>query len=331
MPLLLAGVAFAFNNLHGEDFELKGDIRARNQTLLNRYNGAPDMTTFQMRMRLAPFIKINDNVTLSGRACYEGSTTPNIDSRLKDNQELSFDRVNILLKNNSGSLTLGETDNPFALNIPQIDKDIPILGAFGQLPINKSLKMDFLFDAGRLITQDTKTKSTGLQINLQEQYEKFSFSGNVGFQHFYDFDNNFRYSNSKHAQFDILSSGFSLSTGNGKRFPVKIFGEFLYNFSMPEQNKAFMAGINVGDSSKPRGLFASFNYRWIERDSLVAGLSARDSPLSNMDNFIFSAEYRLNKNLLAYAINGNPKHIVKTGLKDTQRLKYIETGLRINF
>jgi hypothetical protein len=328
--LLATQYAFAQEN---PKLDLHGDLRIREFFIQNRFGGAQEVKCFNSRVRISPSIKFSDTLELSARGVAELSERSNVDSRLKDGKEFYPDRAVLSIKpNDEINIVLGEQDNLFLPTIPVYDRDTPITGISASYSPTKGARLQAFYDAGRVFTDETNIKGFGLQATFDKAIsDGLLLQGNAGYQN-YNSDDGHRFSNSSDAKFNLVSAGGAVMF---TRVPlvknVRVFGEGIHNFDAKGNADAIIGGIKFGDANKPGNGEVSFTYSFLQKDSLPAGLVNRDTPRTNVENFALRGEFRLCKHFSVYGILGNPKHLIPTNAKDTQRQRYIELGGVIRF
>jgi len=331
IPIMLAGLMVSAALAQGEekksDLNLNGDVRARAFVYRNRFGDAPDLDVYQNRFRINPTLRPIEGVEVRARGVAEFSNIPNLDPRLVDGSAFYVDRADIKFKaGNQMEFRVGETDNPFC-TIPILDRDMPITGLVGEFEPVKGVKLQGAWDLGRVLTDDSKIRSIGGQIVVEKKVDDVVLQGNLGYQHYYNFrDDEFRFTNSKDAKFDVINVGGAVVFPKCK-IPTRIFVEGTYNPSMPQNNNALMSGVKFGNADKPRGVEISFFYNRVGKDSLPSALADRDCPRTNFDAFGVGVKWSPTKNLSIYGVSRNPEHIIPTGKKDNQRMNTFETGV----
>jgi hypothetical protein len=316
-----------------DSLRIKGDILTRVETIENRFNDQDDVRNFHGRARL--FLQYQSSPIEAGvRGVIEGKTIPNLDSRFQKgydfDADIFVDRSYVTFKSGICEISAGQTDNPFTYTIPVADKNMPVLGVVGSANITPWLKTQALYDYGRVLTEDTGTSLVGGQIIGEWDVEGLKLSGNVGYQHVLDFDEKYRCGNSI-GEFDVITAGASALLQDTPLGPVKLLVEYARNAATDEENEAMMVGIKVGTAQKPGTFSFSAGYNAVEMNSLVGGLTNRDSPRTNYENITGLIQYRLSDNVTTYLFSGNPKHIVPLGVHDNERQRVIEFGVNVEF
>ncbi len=248
-----------------------------------------------------------------------------------------MDRAYIEVEKGGFRAQLGEAGNPFAATIPSMDKDMPVVGGNVNYTIagpKQKLELQASYDHGRIITDDTKTRTLAAQalhtITLLDG--AVIASGNLGYRHVLRFDDSHRRSNSQGADFDVLSAGASLAFPNFA-FGPKILFEYAHNFAADTGSDAIMAGVKLGEADKPGSMAFTAGFRYIGKDSMDAGTLDRDSPGSNYQNWVFRAERRLSENVSLYLFLGFPEHIIRTpqDRDGDARQRKIDLGVEYRF
>ncbi len=318
-----------------DESTVAGDAQTKVQLRRNQFNGKPDTDLVDTVVRGTVDYKISEQIGLRARGVAEASSVPNVDRRLQDGDQLGYefsvDRADIRIKLKEIGLTLGETDNPFAPSIPQMDKDTPLVGAVVSTPIVEGVKIQFVYDAGRRLTDDTNSSMVGIQLLGDKKLENMTLTGNLGYQHGIAFDERYRLSNSHDLSTDILSAGGSVTLNDTFLGAVKGFVEYTHNFGMEENTDAAMTGIKIGETKEKGDISATFQYRYVGKDALLAGTTVRDSPGTNFDIWTIKVEGKVADNVTIYAANFNPKHIIPAGPKDNERQHVVEIGVEIKF
>lgn len=311
--------------------EMHGDVRGRAFIYRNRFSDAPDLDVYQSRFRISPTLRPMEGVEVRARGVAEISNIPNLDPRLVDGSAFYVDRADVKIKaGNQMEFRVGETDNPFC-TIPILDKDMPITGIVAEFEPTSGVKLQGAWDLGRVLTEDSRIRSIGGQIVVEKKVEDIVLQGNLGYQHYSNFkDDDFRFTNSKDAKFDVINIGGAAVFPKCK-IPTRIFVEGTYNPSMPQNNNALMSGVKFGNADKPKGVEVSFFYNRVSKDSLPSALADRDCPRTNFDAFGVGVKWSPTKNLSIYGVSRNPKHLIPTGKKDNQRMNTLETGIAYRF
>ena len=335
----------------GGPLAVHGDARIRFQHYSNRFNDKPDLDDAEGRARLNVDCALSQDARLRVRGVTEGAiglgdaTIPSLDRRLQDDTlldgapvdyELSVDRAALELAGGAGGgpckVSVGETDNPLATTIPQLDRDMPIVGAVISGTPFEGLTVQGMYDAGRQLTDDTKTSFAGGQLIATAPVCGGTLSANAGYQQALSSDDSYRLSNSPDACFGIISAGGSFTFNGTPIGPVRVFGEYVHNTAMREENEGWMAGIRIGEVDGFGTFAASALYIRSERDALPAGIANRDTPLTNFDTFAFRIEMGLPvPGASAYIFSGNPQHIIPVGKNDEGRQHSFEVGLEFRF
>ncbi len=313
-----------------------GDARTRIRTFRNRLNSSPDIDVIDARIRGTVDYAPSDCISLHVRGSAEAAGIPNPDSRLQDGKtlgyEISVDRAFITLKPKPDLfMDLGEQTNQFSTTIPHTDKDMPILGATITAALTDGIKLQCVYDAGRLMTQDTSSSTVGAQLLGEKKLESITLTGNMGYQHSLTFDERYRLSNSTNATFDIISAGGTATFSNAPIAPTKFFIEYTLNPSMPEENQAMMGGIKIGEAKEPGTFSVTAQYKRIEKDSLLAATTVRDSPRTNITDYSVRVDCKVTDTMTIYLLNTNPKHIIPSSSKDHGRQHVLEAGIEIKF
>ncbi|MDO8660919.1 MAG: putative porin [Candidatus Woesearchaeota archaeon] len=325
----LAGNAIA------DDFSVRGDLLSRVSITANRFNDKPNIRNAHWRARLSPEYK-SESIDVGVRAVLEGATIPNLDARLQEDNsgidnDLGIDRAYARFKLNPVTITLGAQDNPFVQTNPITDPNMGFVGIRADVQVRPDLKVQIMYDAGRLLTEDTSTSLTGAQVIYEKEIGTVKIIGNLGYQHVLELDDEFLQGNHENSKFDIVSAGLS---GIIKETPlglVSFAGEIIKNFAESEQNFGYVMRVKVGDTSKRNGVAVSLIHYSFEANSLLGGLLNRDSPGSNTTNIVGLLEWKATDNATIYLLSGNPRHIVPTSVHDNERQRAIEAGIKIEF
>ncbi len=59
-------------------------------------------------------------------------------------------------------------------------------------------------------------------------------------------------------------------------FPIAVYGAFVYNNGADEDNKGYIAGINIGKCEEPLSFEVRYNYRWVQKDALIGAFTSSD-------------------------------------------------------
>jgi hypothetical protein len=324
-PAVAALAAAGSETREPNEWKPSGDFRVRFERTSNQQpTGVPDVLEPRrrevVRLRAGVTRAFGSHVTFGARLRTGSADDPNsTDITLGDfgdSLEASLDRAYLELRYRGFFLTGGKFANPFLTSELVWDADVTPQGVAGSYapkvsgPVSpKVVGMFYIVDEqsagpdslmGGAQAQLAIRASSALKVELGAGYYAYSIkslrSADAG-----DTRSN-RLAPGGLAyvsDFDLLDAVVAFEhTGFGKRYPVRLFGDFVHNLGADDQNQGFGVDLFVGRASERGDLRYRYGYAQAETDAVLAAFSHDNTTLAtNYQQHTGTVDWQVRRNL----------------------------------
>jgi len=318
-----------------ENMNVKGDMRYRFDNI--QVEGQPNRERERIRARLGVFPKINEDVDVGIRVgtAMSVSGAPGEGNNVSENQTLTDEATQKSLYLDLGyidyhphelsglDLIGGKMANPLILMDTYLwDPDTAPEGLAVKYRVGDDVQLlvngTYQWYKERATSDDSKLYAGQLALNFRPSKDSHIMVGGT----YYDFQNMkgfgvLDWQNSNNAMGNSTTKSISGSTTNllyAEEFrvmegfaeagmdlgvPVKVFGSYAKNTDPSSNNKAYTAGLQVGQTTDPGSFQVGYDYRLVEKDAFPGNLPDDDAWGGGTDGkgHKFTLVYQLMKNL----------------------------------
>ena len=327
----LAAAAFYAGTASAGETEIDGEVDAIGRSLSNRFNGGDDIFSQRTKLILCADYNINEKLNLGIGGAAEWSSTPTLDSRLSDHDELSIDRVFINYSTGNLQAKFGAFDNTFS---GWFERAIPVNGA--QVKLEKSdvfglghVAIKLAYSMGQPWLHEADNGIYGVEITGEKTFSSVKVNFAVNYMDFgkpdipkTNSDKDFQIVNSE-LKFIYDSDGIPIFDG-----PLAMYAKMMHNLGAERNNDGMILGVQLGNLKEPGDMNLCFQYRHIQDDATLAAYAPRWTPATNFNQPFFVAGRKITDELTLKAFAAFPKR--NHGPSERQRYFALELNYRMS-
>ncbi|HOC01411.1 MAG TPA: putative porin [Verrucomicrobiota bacterium] len=212
----------------------------------------------------------------------------------------------------TGVLTIGKMENPFVLSDMLFDNDYTPEGAAQQISYTLNDRHALKLNLGEFVLDEIGSTSSdpfllGSQLRLESVWTpKVGTSAGIGFLTIQNEENlpssavpDINAGNRRHVRYTgnsetyagldepesgydtlVVDAAFTYTLGAfpfyAGPFPIRVFGEYLYNSGADDMNRGYQAGVTFGKAGKRRTWELTYRYKVLEGDAWWEELTDSD-------------------------------------------------------